>query len=107
MFAVASSTVASTVTGSTGRSTGNIYMLIGERDVSLDQVRLTLNGNPEGSTTDGTSGDLTGSNMRLARYSGGTTQRTAMGFYTAAVWRRLLSADELAALEAWRVARFT
>ena len=95
----------SAVTGSS-RTTGTLNTLVAVRNVSTDNTIVYLNGTAGTAVTDTTTATLANAEvMRLGRLSGAGTEYNDMELIAAAVFRRALTATEIATLTNYYTAR--
>jgi len=81
------------------RTSGQLAISAAVRNVTTDNVTVYLNGTAGTAVTDTTTGSLSNAEvLRIARLSGAGTEYADMEFIAAAVFRRALTAAEIAAL---------
>lgn len=96
-------TLTTDTAGLTGTYTqGNLSVLTGVRDVTLDKLRHYVNATVAGADiTDSTTASLSNAlAMRIGRNAGAGAGYADMEFFAAAVWRRALTASEIATIVA-------
>jgi hypothetical protein len=95
----------SAVTGSS-RTAGTLNTIAGVRNVSSDNTIVYLNGVAGTAVTDTTTATLANAEvMRLGRLSGAGTEYNDMELVAAAIFRRVLTADEITTLYNYYTAR--
>jgi hypothetical protein len=93
-------------TASTAYTAGQLLVLAGIRDVTADTVASTVNGTTT-STSDSTTGTLAnGDPLRIGRYSNGITYGD-MELVAVAVFRRALTAVEVATITSYYQTRLS
>ena len=84
-----------------------IKLVLGIRDVGVDQVKIVAGSDAAVTATDTTTATITNANApRIGRLAGGGAARTAMNHYVSAFRKRALTATEITTLQTWAAARF-
>lgn len=95
---------ATAVSGS--RTSGALTVVAGVRNVAADTLTVYLNGTAGTPVTDASTGSLANAGvMRVGRLSGAGTEYADTTLHATAVWRRVLTAAEIAALATCFVSR--